>query len=154
MAGLCPPLNRATPPAWSWTPAQLPRPVVADRQIDRLTDRHRKAIMVVMADQTRSHFVTLSASRGSITLPAEVRHRYRLDQPGAQVQIVERDDGVIELHPLLPHRADQAWFWAERWQAMEQEAEEDIAAGRVETFDSSDEFMAVLEREAGDRGMA
>lgn len=107
-----------------------------------------------MADQARSHFVALSASRGSITLPAEVRHRHRLDQPGAQVEIVEREDGVIELHPLLPHRADQAWFWAERWQAMEQEAQEDITAGRIETFDSADEFLADLEREAADRGLA
>ncbi len=106
-----------------------------------------------MADQARVHFVTLSSSRGSITLPAEVRHRHHLDEPGAQVQVVERDDGVIELHPLLPHRSDQAWFWTERWQTMEREAQEDIAAGKVETFDSADEFMADLEREAGDRGL-
>lgn len=107
-----------------------------------------------MVDWARSHFVTLSASRGSITLPAEVRHRHRLDQPGAQVEIIERDDGVIELHPLLPHRADQTWFWAERWQTMEQEAQDDISAGRVETFDSTDEFVADLEREAANRDLA
>jgi len=119
-----------------------------------LSNRHSDAMIVVMAEQARSHFVTLSSSRGSITLPAEVRRRYRLDEPGAQVQVVERDDGVIELHPLLPHRADQAWFWTERWQQMEQEAQDDIAAGRVETFDDNDEFLADLEREAADRGPA
>jgi antitoxin MazE len=107
-----------------------------------------------MAQQARSHFVTLSTSRGSITLPAEVRHRHRLDEPGAQVEVVERPDGVIELHPLLPHRAEQAWFWTERWQAMEQEAEDDIAAGRTETFETADEFLADLEREASDRSLA
>ena len=106
-----------------------------------------------MARQARSHFVTLSTSRGSITLPAEVRHRHRLDEPGAQVEVVERPDGVIELHPLLPHRADQAWFWTERWQTMEQEAEDDITAGRTETFDTADEFLADLEREAAERGL-
>jgi antitoxin MazE len=106
-----------------------------------------------MAQQARSHFVTLSTSRGSITLPAEVRHRHRLDEPGAQVEVVERPDGVIELHPLLPHRADQAWFWTERWQTMEQEAEDDITAGRTETFDTADEFLADLEREAAERGL-
>lgn len=100
-----------------------------------------------------SHFVTLSSSRGSITLPADVRHRHHLDEPGAQVQIVERDDGVIELHPLLPHRADQAWFWTDRWQRMEQQAEEDIAAGRVETFDDADAFLVDLQDEADDRGL-
>ncbi len=107
-----------------------------------------------MAQQARSHFVTLSPSRGSITLPADVRHRHRLDEPGAQVEVVERDDGVIELHPLLPHRAEQAWFWTERWQAMEQEAEDDIAAGRTETFETADELLADLEREASDRSLA
>jgi bifunctional DNA-binding transcriptional regulator/antitoxin component of YhaV-PrlF toxin-antitoxin module len=106
-----------------------------------------------MAQQARSHFVTLSTSRGSITLPAEVRHRHRLDEPGAQVEVVERPDGVIELHPLLPHRAEQAWFWTERWQMMEQEAEDDITAGRTETFDTADEFLADLEREAAERGL-
>ena len=107
-----------------------------------------------MSEPRRSHFVTLSPSRGSITLPAEVRHRHRLDEPGAQVEVVERDDGVIELHPLLPHRADQAWFWSERWQAMEQEAQDDIAAGRFETFGSSEEFLADLAREAAERRLA
>jgi bifunctional DNA-binding transcriptional regulator/antitoxin component of YhaV-PrlF toxin-antitoxin module len=111
-------------------------------------------MLVAMTELARSHFVTLSSSRGSITLPAEVRHRHHLDEPGAQVEIVERDDGVIELHPLLPHRADQGWFWAERWHTMEQEAEADVAAGKVETFESADEFLADLEREAGDRGLA
>ncbi|HVX19842.1 MAG TPA: AbrB/MazE/SpoVT family DNA-binding domain-containing protein [Acidimicrobiales bacterium] len=103
--------------------------------------------------QRRSHFVTLSASRGSITLPADVRSRHHLDEPGAQVEVVEREDGVIELHPQLPHRADQAWFWTERWQAMEREAEDDVAAGRVETFESADDFLGDLEREAGERGV-
>ncbi len=61
---------------------------------------------------------------------------------------------MIELHPLLPHRADQAWFWTERWQTMEQEAQDDITAGGIETFDSTDEFLADLEREASHRGLA
>ena len=106
-----------------------------------------------MVERARSHFVTLPSSRGSITLPAEVRHRHHLDEPGAQVEVVERDDGVIELHPLLPHRADQEWFWTARWQQMELQAQADITAARVETFDSSDEFLADLEREASNRGL-
>lgn len=101
----------------------------------------------------RPHFVAVAGSRGSITLPADVRRRYHLDEPGAQVEVIGRPDGVIELHPVLPHRADQAWFWTERWQKMEHEVDEDIAAGRTETFDSADEFVADLDREAGERGL-
>lgn len=95
----------------------------------------------------------MAGSRGSITLPADVRRLYHLDEPGAQVEVIGRDDGVIELHPVLPRRAEQAWFWSDRWQAMEREAEADIAAGRTETFASSAEFIADLDREAAERGL-
>jgi len=101
----------------------------------------------------RTQFVALAGSRGSITLPADLRRRYHLDEPGAQVEVIDRPDGVIELHPVLPHRADQAWFWTERWQAMEREAEADITAGRTHTFDSAEQFVADLDREAAERGL-
>jgi hypothetical protein len=37
---------------------------------------------------------------------------------------------------------EQAWFWTAEWQAGEREASEDIAAGRVEGFDSAEDFFA------------
>jgi hypothetical protein len=37
---------------------------------------------------------------------------------------------------------EQAWFWTPEWQAKEREADEDIAAGRVEHFDSDEAFLA------------
>ena len=40
--------------------------------------------------------------RGTIALPPDIRRKYGLDVPGAQVEVVERDDGVIELHPHVP----------------------------------------------------
>lgn len=89
-------------------------------------------------------FVSLQ-SRGVLALPADVRQRHRLNEPGAQVKLVERPDGVIELHPHAPVPADQRWFWSRRWQAMEREAEDDIAAGRVERFDSIDGLIADLD---------
>jgi AbrB family looped-hinge helix DNA binding protein len=47
---------------------------------------------------------------GVIALPAEVRRRLHLDEPGAQVEVIEREDGVLELRPALPVPAEQAWF--------------------------------------------
>ena len=29
---------------------------------------------------------------------------------------------------------EQAWFWSERWQQMEHEAQADLASGRVKEF--------------------
>lgn len=85
-------------------------------------------------------------SRGTIALPADLRRRLHLDEPGAQVRIIEHEDGSVELQPMLPVPADQRWFWTERWQAMEREADEDIAAGRVSHAMDIDEFFEQLER--------
>jgi bifunctional DNA-binding transcriptional regulator/antitoxin component of YhaV-PrlF toxin-antitoxin module len=84
--------------------------------------------------------------RGVLTLPAELRRRLRLDDPGAQVELTERDDGVVEMRATVAIPADQAWFWTKRWQRMEREADADIAAGRVATFDDTESFLADLDR--------
>ena len=93
----------------------------------------------------KSYHVSVQ-SRGTIALPADLRRRHHLDEPGAQVQIIEHEDGTLELQPMLPIPADQRWFWTERWQTMEREADEDIAAGRVLSFDDVDAFVAHLEQ--------
>ena len=97
------------------------------------------------AAEMKSYHVSVQ-SRGSIALPAELRRRHHLDEPGAQVRIVENEDGSIQLEPMLPVPADQRWFWTERWQAMEREADEDIAAGRVLELEDADAFLAHLEQ--------
>lgn len=104
--------------------------------------------MLQFMSPSESHFLAVQG-RGLITLPADLRRRHRLDAPGAQVEVRERDDGVIE---LIPHHAvpsDQAWFWTPEWQKMEREADEDIAAGRVTTYDSADDFLRSLDDLAG-----
>jgi bifunctional DNA-binding transcriptional regulator/antitoxin component of YhaV-PrlF toxin-antitoxin module len=93
---------------------------------------------------TNEYHVAVQA-RGTLALPAALRKRHHLDDPGSQVRLVERDDGVIELHPLVAVSADQRWFWTERWQRMEREADEDIAAGRVRVHDSVDDLLDVLD---------
>lgn len=85
-------------------------------------------------------------SRGLLALPADLRRRHRLDEPGAQVEVVERDDGVIELRPKVAVPADQGWFWTERWQSMEREVDEHVARGEVSTHEAGDAFLAHLER--------
>jgi bifunctional DNA-binding transcriptional regulator/antitoxin component of YhaV-PrlF toxin-antitoxin module len=83
--------------------------------------------------------------RGTVALPSELRRKYRLDQAGAQVEVTERDDGVIELRPALPVPVDEMWFWSEGHQHAEREAEDDITAGRYRDFDDAESFLADLE---------
>lgn len=39
----------------------------------------------------------------------------------------------------------QAWFWTERWQQMEREANEAIAGGHVAAADGVEELLADLD---------
>jgi hypothetical protein len=40
---------------------------------------------------------------------------------------------------------EQSWFWQERWQKLEAEADEDIRKGRVKSFDSVEELFDEIE---------
>src|SRR5665647_3599429 len=80
-------------------------------------------------------------SRGAVTLPPEVRGGLPED---VLFDVVPREDGVIELHPKIAVKPSQAWFYSRRWQKMEREANEDITAGRVDQFESGEDFLAAL----------
>ena len=53
------------------------------------------------------------------------------------------------IRPIAPEGTDpsQTWFWTPKWQQMEREANEDIAAGREKTFDDIDALFDYLDRE-------
>ena len=84
--------------------------------------------------------------RGVVALPAEVRRRLHLDESGAQVEITEREDGVLELRAVLPIPADQRWFWQERWQQREKEVGEHARAGRVTVHDDGGALLDHLDQ--------
>lgn len=100
-----------------------------------------------MLQRMRTHLLTVQ-SRGTVALPADLRRRLHLDQDNAQIRLVEREDGVIELIPVVSVPADQAWFWSERWQAMEREADADVAVGRTTVVDGLDGLRDVFAPDA------
>lgn len=103
-----------------------------------------KGSVAAMLHCMKTHLLTLQ-SRGTVALPADLRRRHHLDGPDAQVKLVEHADGRIELVPVVAVPADQAWFWKERWQAMERAADADIEAGRVTVVDGLDGLMSLLD---------
>jgi bifunctional DNA-binding transcriptional regulator/antitoxin component of YhaV-PrlF toxin-antitoxin module len=105
-----------------------------------------------LEDVSNYHGYAAVQGRGTLALPAELRRKYRLDEPGAQLEVVEREDGVIELRPTLPVPVDEMWFWSEGHQAAQREAEDDLAAGRFRTFDDAESFLADLESLTTDSG--
>lgn len=92
----------------------------------------------------KSHIVTVQ-SRGTVALPIELRRRLRLDRENAQVQLIEHEDGRVELVPVVAVPAEQSWFWTDRWQSMEREADADIAAGRATVVDGLEGLIAHLD---------
>ena len=84
-------------------------------------------------------------SRGTLALPADLRRRLHLDGPESQVRLIDHGDGRVELVPVVAVPADQAWFWTDRWQAMEREADADIAAGRLTVHDGPEAMFDYLD---------
>ena len=87
--------------------------------------------------------ISIIRSKGQITLPREVRDAAHLAE-GDPVEFELTDEGIL-LRPKKVIDAAQSWFWTEAWQAGERAASADIAAGRVTTHKSSDDFLAALD---------
>jgi hypothetical protein len=68
-------------------------------------------------------------------------------------ELVERlPDGAVDgaavlLGEISAGRIDpeQAWFWTQEWQAKEREADDDLAGGRVTSYENDDPFLAALD---------
>jgi len=82
---------------------------------------------------------------GQITIPASVRKQLGIEE-GDLVEIAVEDEKAVLMPKKLVDKS-QAYFWTRRWQEGEREADEDIKAGRVKTFDSVDELVKDLEQE-------
>ena len=91
------------------------------------------------------HVFLAPQKRGLIAFTPELRKRLRLDEPGAQLEVQELPDGSFRIRGAVAVPSDQAWFWTDRWQQMEREADLDIAAGRVKQYESVDDMIADLD---------
>lgn len=92
----------------------------------------------------KSHILTVQR-RGTVALPPALRRRLRLDQENAQVKLIEHDDGRVELVPVIAVPADQSWFWADRWQALEREADADVAARQLTVVEGIEGLISHLD---------
>lgn len=97
-----------------------------------------------MTEYTAFHGFLAVQGRGTVALPPILRKRYHLDRKGAQVEITERADGVLELRPALAVPAADAWFWDRRWQAGEREVDEHVRRGELVVSDTVEDFLTDL----------
>ncbi len=97
-----------------------------------------------MGKDVRFHGFVSVQSRGVLALPRELSERMHLDDPGAQIELIEREDGVIEMRPQMAVPVSQRWFWASPWHEREREAEEDVSGGRATRFVDAESFLDAL----------
>ncbi len=82
-------------------------------------------------------------AKGQLTIPPEIRQAAHLEED-APVYFTMTDQGIL-MRPGKIIDASQAWFWTDRWQQMEREADVSFAAGRHKTFDDAESFLADLD---------
>ncbi|MBI4669277.1 MAG: AbrB/MazE/SpoVT family DNA-binding domain-containing protein [Elusimicrobia bacterium] len=77
--------------------------------------------------------------KGQLTLPSRIRARFHIKE-GDLMEIAESESGIL-LKPKKLIDAAAAWFWSEKWQAEEKEAQSDIEKGRLSgPFKSASEY--------------
>ena len=81
--------------------------------------------------------------KGQVTIPAPLRKAAHLLEN--EPVVFELTDAGVLVRPGKIIAADQSWFWTERWQRMEREADASFAAGRHQTFDDVESFLADLD---------
>ena len=92
-----------------------------------------------------SDFVSIQ-TRGTISIPPALRRRYGLDEPGAQMEIIDAGDHIV-LRPKRAVDSSQAWFWNQDWQAGERDAEVQRRGGEGTVYESGEELLDALESE-------
>ena len=92
-----------------------------------------------------THFISVQA-RGTISIPSALRRRYGLDDPGAQVEIIDAGDHIV-LRPKVAVDSSQAWFWSADWQAGEIDAEAQRRRGDGTVYESGEDMLGALESE-------
>jgi AbrB family looped-hinge helix DNA binding protein len=70
--------------------------------------------------------------KAQVTLPQSVRAKLNIEEGDFLDVSVSRGEIILKVKKLIDK--DQAWFWTERWQQGEREAEEDIREGRLRRF--------------------
>jgi AbrB family looped-hinge helix DNA binding protein len=93
--------------------------------------------------ETRPFYKTRLRGRGQMTMPPEIRDRLQVRE-GDDVMFYVTDKGQIVVEPVRIIDPEQAWFWTEKWQKMEQEAQEDLENGRYYDFDSVEEAVKFM----------
>lgn len=98
---------------------------------------------LTMGERSRMEELVRLRARGQVTLPSFIREKLHMEE--GSLVLIKVVDNAIVLVPQETIDKEQSWFWQERWQELEAEAQEDIRKGRVKSFSSVEELFAEIE---------
>lgn len=82
--------------------------------------------------------------KSQVTLPPSVRKSLGIEE-GDYLDIQVREgEIVLKVKKLIDK--NQSWFWTNRWQKGEKEADEDIQAGRIQRFSDANDAVSFLKK--------
>ena len=96
-----------------------------------------------MDEKARLEELVKLRARGQVTLPSFIREKLHLEE--GSLVLVKVVDNAIVLVPQEIVDKEQSWFWQEKWQNLEAEAEADIREGRVKSLNSVEELFDEIE---------
>jgi len=89
-------------------------------------------------------YKTRLRTKGQITVPPEIRSLLGAEE-GDDLLFYTDENGRVVVSRAQLIDPDQAWFWSERWQRLEQEAQADLQSGRVVEYSNLSEALAALD---------
>jgi AbrB family looped-hinge helix DNA binding protein len=92
----------------------------------------------------KTTYKTRLRTKGQITVPPEIRNLLGVEE-GDDLLFYTDEKGRVVVSRAQIIDPDQAWFWSERWQRLEQEAQADLQTGRVVEFANVNEALAALD---------
>lgn len=86
--------------------------------------------------------ITKIRDNSQITIPKTIMEKLHLKK-GDTISFDLRDNEIV-LRPVVVIDKSQTWFWSKKWQKEEREAEGDIKAGRIKSFDNTNDLLKEL----------
>jgi AbrB family looped-hinge helix DNA binding protein len=97
----------------------------------------------------KAYYKTRLRQKGQVTVPPEVRSLLGVSE-GDDLLFYPDETGRMMVTRAQVIPPEQAWFWSDRWQQMEHEAQADLASGQVKEFASLSSALENLDQLASE----
>jgi len=82
-----------------------------------------------------------------VTIPVSIKKKMHIEEGDLLEMDVRGNELIVRVQKVIPR--EEAWYWTERWQEGERQADADIAAGRTHRFDNMQEAVKWLDEGPG-----